>query len=130
MPRDAIGREKWCDEKQERPRGEHSRLDELPAEDGLCAHRQCHQGGGLAIAEKVAIADHEVAQHQQREQKREEQIQQPFEEQRAQSRKLHRHEMQPLEEQPEGQRQIADHEQRDDYREQAGLMPDAFEPPP
>ncbi len=129
MPRHAVGREERGDQEEKRPGGNDGGLDHLPAEDGLRRHGQGQERGRLPVSEKIGVADDEVAQHQEGEEKREEEEEQPFDQQAAETGKLG-HKREAAQKQPEGERQVAGHEETDDESQQRGLLADAPEPPP
>ena len=99
MPRHAthvsVSREQRRDQKQKRPRRQQRGLDELPLEDRARAHRLRQQKGGLPVAKEIGIADHQVAQQQQDEQKGEQQEHQPLGQRGAESREARNETTQP-----------------------------------
>ena len=117
------------DEKHERPRRQQGGLDEFPAEYGLFRHRQRQQEDRLTVAEQVGIADDEIAQQQQPEQKRKQHIHEPLRQHRAEAGKLG-NEPHPVEEQLERQEQIAGEKERDETGEQPRLFAHGQQPPP
>src|ERR1019366_4361357 len=122
-------REQRRNQKNKRPRRQHRGFDEFPAENGLGRNRQRQQKRRLPIAEQICVADDEVAQQQQREQKCEQHIHQPLRKHRTQAWKF-RYESQPVIEQPERHDEITGQEQRDDAGKQPRLIASGQKPPP